>query len=70
MEGTEALDKVGDVLAKANSMIEDVTKKLSKKAQDKIKKKQKEGLEKCRADACKAASKLLAEDEGDDERQR
>lgn len=62
MEGSGALDKVGDSLAKVGGMIGDDMKKLSKRAQDKINKKNKDALDKCRADSCKAASKLLEED--------
>lgn len=68
-EGSEALDKVGEVLSKANTVIDAQMKKLSKKARDKISQKHKDGLEKCRADSCKAASKLLAAGSDEDERQ-
>jgi len=69
-EGASALNKVGDVLAAAGDKIEAAKKKLSPKAQAKINRKHKEGLDKCGADSCKAASKLLGEaDDAADERQ-
>jgi len=70
-DGAAALNKVGDVLAKANDKIGSDTKKLSAKAQAKINKKHKDGLDKCGADSCKAAAKLLAAAaDGEDERQK
>lgn len=62
MDGSSALDMVGDSLAKVGGMISADMKKLSKRAQDKINKKNKDALDSCRADSCKAASKLLEED--------
>jgi hypothetical protein len=64
--GNAALNKVGDVLTGATGKIDGEMKKLSAKAQKKISKKNKDGLDKCRADSCKAASKLLASGDDDD----
>jgi len=69
MDGAGALSKVGDSLVKVMGMIDGDMKKLSQRAQDKISKKNKDALDKCRADSCKAASKLLA-DADDGERQK
>lgn len=68
--GSEALNMVGDVMAKADDKINADKKKLSAKAQKKIAKAQKAALDKCLADSCKAAAKLLdSAADAEDERQ-